>query len=100
MTNIYVGNLPYQITEDELRKAFAAHGEVSSASIVVDKFSGQSKGFGFIEMPVTSEAEEAIKQLDGAMLKGRNIRVNQARPKTDSSSRPRRPQQSQRRPSY
>ncbi len=96
MTNIYVGNLSYQLTEDELREAFAQFGDVASAKIITDKFSGQSKGFGFVEMPVGSEAEEAIKQLDGSALKGRNVRVNEARPRTEGGGgRPqqRRPQQ-------
>ena len=81
--NIYVGNLPYEISDDELRKAFEAFGEVSSVNIVTDRNTGDSKGFGFIEMTVQSEAEEAIKKLDGSALKGRDIRVNQARPKSD-----------------
>jgi RNA recognition motif-containing protein len=88
--NIYVGNLSYQVSTEELRKAFEKFGEVTSANIVMDKATGQSKGFGFVEMAVQSEAEEAIKQLDGASLKGRNIRVNQARPKTENQSPPRR----------
>jgi RNA recognition motif-containing protein len=87
--NIYVGNLAYQVTEDELRSAFAPYGEVASVTLVKDKFSGESKGFAFVEMPVQAQAEEAIKRLDGQALKGRNIRVNQARPKKES--RPRRP---------
>lgn len=87
--NIYVGNLSYQLDEQELRTAFEEFGEVSSASIIKDKFSGQSKGFGFVEMPVQADAEEAIKQLDGAMLKGRNLKVNQARPRSDSPKRSR-----------
>ena len=91
MTNIYVGNLSYQLSEEELREAFAQFGDVSSAKIITDKFSGQSKGFGFVEMPGQEEAEEAIKQLDGSALNGRNIRVNVARPRTDRPQR--RPQQ-------
>ncbi len=81
--NIYVGNLSYKLTEAELRSAFEAHGEVSSAKIITDKFSGDSKGFGFVEMPDQSQAEAALKQMDGAELGGRNIRVNEARPRTD-----------------
>lgn len=81
--NIYVGNLSYDISEDELKSAFAEFGEVSSATIITDKYTGQSKGFGFIEMPTQSEAEEAIKSLDGSAVKGRNMKVNQARPKSD-----------------
>ncbi len=90
MTNIYVGNLSYQLTEDELREAFASFGEVSSVKIISDRFTGQSKGFGFVEMPEKAEAEAAISQLDGTALKGRNMKVNEARPRED---RPRRPQQ-------
>ncbi len=87
--NIYVGNLSYRVTDDELRNAFAAFGQVESAKIITDKFSNQSKGFAFVEMPVQAEAEKAIKELNGSMLSGRNITVNVARPKTDD--RPRRP---------
>ena len=81
---IYVGNLPYRITEEELRTAFESHGEVESVTLVTDKHTGQSKGFGFVEMPVQADAESAIKSLDGSALGGRNIRVNQARPKSDA----------------
>ncbi len=81
MINIYVGNLSYQMTDDDLRDAFSQFGEVASAKIVSDKFTGQSKGFGFVEMPTKAEADEAIRQLDGSALKGRNIRVNEARPR-------------------
>lgn len=87
--NIYVGNLPYNLTEDELKAAFSQFGEVSSASIIMDKMSGQSKGFGFVEMPENSEADEAIKALNESALNGRNIKVNQARPRGERS--PRRP---------
>lgn len=81
---IYVGNLPYRITEQELRSAFESHGEVESVTLVTDKHTGQSKGFGFVEMPVQEDAENAIKALDGSALGGRNIRVNQARPKSEA----------------
>ena len=84
MTNIYCGNLSYQLTEDELREAFAAFGQVSSAKIIMDRATGQSKGFGFVEMPNKDEAAEAIRQLDGSPLRGRNIRVNEARPREDN----------------
>lgn len=84
MINIYVGNLSYQVSEAELQDAFAQFGEVASVKIISDRLSGQSKGFGFVEMEVQAEAEEAIKQLDGASLKGRAIKVNLARPKSDS----------------
>ncbi len=89
--NIYVGNLSYSVTSDDLRKAFEAFGEVSTANVVTDKFTNQSKGFGFVEMSNKAEGEAAIKALDGADLKGRNVRVNEARPRTEgSSSGPRR----------
>ncbi len=87
--NIYVGNLPYNLTEDELRAAFSQFGEVSSVNIIMDRMSGQSKGFGFVEMPDNSEADEAIKALNESALNGRNIKVNQARPRGERS--PRRP---------
>ena len=79
--NIYVGNLPYSVTEDDLRNAFEAFGSVSSAAVISDKFSGQSKGFGFVEMPDNGEAETAIEALNGSDLKGRSLRVNEARPR-------------------
>ncbi len=89
--NIYVGNLSYSVTSDDLRKAFEAFGEVSTANVVSDKFTNQSKGFGFVEMTNKAEGEAAIKALDGTDLKGRNVRVNEARPRTEgSSSGPRR----------
>lgn len=77
---IYVGNLPYGMTESDLRDAFTQYGEIASITLVTDKYTGESKGFGFVEMNTQSQAEEAIKKLDGSALKGRNIRVNQARP--------------------
>ena len=85
--NIYVGNLSYEITDDEVKDLFSPHGEISSVSIIKDKQSGQSKGFGFIEMPNQAEAEEAIKALNESELKGRNIKVNQARPKEEHPKR-------------
>lgn len=85
--NIYVGNLPYNVTDEELRTAFAAFGNVTSAKIIMDKYSGRSKGFGFVEMGNDAEAEEAIKSLDNSDLKGRNIRVNQAKPRADRPPR-------------
>lgn len=81
--NIYVGNLSYGVTEDELREMFGKFGEVTSVNLISDKYSGQSKGFGFVEMAVQSEAEAAIKALDGNPVKGRNLRVNEARPRTE-----------------
>lgn len=84
--NIYVGNLSYSVTSEELRKAFEQFGEVSAANVVTDKFTGQSKGFGFVEMPNKANGEAAIKHMDGADLKGRSVRVNEARPRTDGPS--------------
>jgi RNA recognition motif-containing protein len=79
--NIYVGNLSYGLTEEAMRDAFAVHGQVDSARIIKDRETGQSKGFGFVEMPNQAEGEKAIKELDGADLGGRKIRVNEARPR-------------------
>ncbi len=79
--NIYVGNLAYSVTEDELRDAFAQYGAVRSANVITDKFSGQSKGFGFVEMNDNSEADAAIKGLNGQALGGRSIKVNEAKPR-------------------
>ena len=85
--NIYVGNLAYSVTEEELREAFGAYGEISSCSLISDKFTGQSKGFGFVEMTNNSEADAAIKALNETPLKGRNIKVNQAKPRGERPSR-------------
>ena len=79
--NIYVGNLAYNVTDADLREAFGAHGEVTSASIITDKFSGESKGFGFVEMSNNSQAQAAIRALNENPLKGRNMRVNEAKPR-------------------
>jgi len=81
--NIYVGNLSYTVTEEDLQKAFEAFGQVASTSIIKDKFSNQSKGFGFVEMPVQEAAQAAIEGMNGKDLKGRAINVNEARPRTD-----------------
>ena len=83
--NIYVGNLSYNTTESDLRAAFETHGEVTSAAIIMDKYSGQSKGFGFVEIPDGQSAENAISTLDGSELDGRRITVNEARPRTERS---------------
>ncbi len=82
--NIYVGNLSREVTEEELRQEFAAFGEVTSVNIIKDKHSGQSKGFGFVEMSSKSEAEAAITGLKGKTLKERTLDVNEARPRPDS----------------
>ncbi|MDZ7582143.1 MAG: RNA-binding protein [Deltaproteobacteria bacterium] len=81
--NIYVGNLTYAVTEDDLRQAFEAFGKVDSAAIIKDKYSGQSKGFGFVEMPSGDEARAAIEGLNGKDLKGRTLNVNEARPRAE-----------------
>lgn len=80
---IYVGNLSYDTTEDGLREAFEAFGQVASTSIVMDKYSGRSRGFGFVEMPTQSEAASAIEGLNETELDGRTIKVNEARPRED-----------------
>ncbi len=82
--NIYVGNLPYTISEDELRGLFEAHGEVSSANIIMDRESGRSKGFGFVEMPEKAQAEAAIDAINQSDVQGRSVRVNEARPRNDN----------------
>jgi RNA recognition motif-containing protein len=81
MMNIYVGNLSYGMSEDELRDAFGAFGEVSTVKILMDRETGRSRGFGFVEMPNKSEAETAIAQLNGKDLGGRALRINEARPR-------------------
>lgn len=81
--NIYVGNLAREVTEDDLREAFEAFGQVSTATIIKDKFTGESRGFGFVEMPSKNEAQTAITEMNEKDLKGRTINVNEARPKTD-----------------
>lgn len=83
---IYVGNLPYDVTEEELQQEFQAYGEVASVSIISDKFSGRPKGFGFVEMGSQSEGEAAIEGLNGKVLKERTIVVNEARPRPDNRS--------------
>ena len=83
--NIYVGNLPNSVNENDLREVFQAFGEVEKAAVIKDKFSGESRGFGFIEMPNKIEAEKAISMVNGKDLKGRTAKVNEAKPRTDSS---------------
>ncbi len=79
--NIYVGNIPYRLSEDELKEIFQEYGTVDSVKIITDKFTGRSKGFGFIEMPNQDEAQKAIAELNEAEVDGRNLRVNEARPR-------------------
>jgi RNA recognition motif-containing protein len=87
MMNIYVGNLSYNTTEDELRTAFAAFGDVSSVNMITDKFTGQSKGFAFVEMSQNSAADAAIKGLNETNMGGRNLKVNQAKPRGERPER-------------
>lgn len=81
--NIYVGNLDREVTETELKEAFEAFGEVSSCKIITDRFTGASRGFGFVEMSGEEEAKKAMAEMDGQDMKGRNIKVNEARPRTE-----------------
>ena len=76
--NIYVGQLPFSVTEEELREMFLQFGEVASLKLIMDRYSGQSKGFGFVEMPNNAEADQAIKGLNKSIIKGREIKVNQS----------------------
>jgi cold-inducible RNA-binding protein len=81
--NIYIGNLPFNAAEDELRELFAAYGQVESVSLIKDKYTGQSRGFGFVEMPNLKEAQAAIAGLNGKDFLGRNLTVNPARPREE-----------------
>mgnify|MGYP001764938120 CR=1 FL=1 len=76
-----MGNLSFQVTEQDLRAEFEKFGKVDRAHVAMDKYTGKSRGFGFVEMPNSSEAETAIKKMDGVSVKGRNLKVNEARPK-------------------
>ncbi|RKT45124.1 RNA recognition motif domain-containing protein [Thiocapsa rosea] len=80
---IYVGNLTYSVTDDDLREVFGAFGDLAAAEVIKDKFSGQSKGFGFVDMPNNSEADAAIKALNETDFKGRKLTVNEARPRAE-----------------
>ncbi|HLJ54228.1 MAG TPA: RNA-binding protein [Chthonomonadaceae bacterium] len=82
-TRIYVGGLPYSTTDGELESMFSSHGTVSSATVVTDKYTGQSKGFGFVEMSTDAEASSAINALNGTLVGGRNLTVNEAKPRED-----------------
>src|SRR5574341_657182 len=85
MMNIYVGNLSYEATQDDLRQAFEAYGEVSSVSIIMDKMTGRSRGFGFVEMPDKAAGQAAINALNLQEIRGRAMTVNEAKPKTEGS---------------
>ncbi len=79
--NIYVGNLSHEVTEEDLRQAFEAFGQVTSAKIITDRYTGESRGFGFVEMPTKAEAQSAITELNGKEVKGLTLNVNEARPR-------------------
>ena len=81
--NIYVGNLSYEVTEEDLKEAFEAFGEVETVKVIKDNYTGRSKGFGFVEMPSKAEAQSAIDALNGKELKGRTLNVNEARPRSE-----------------
>ena len=89
--NIYVGQLPYDVNENELKELFSEFGEIVSVNLIMDRYSGRSKGFGFIDMPNNSEADTAIKALNKTMLKGREIKVNQVQPQKRDKRSKRRP---------
>jgi RNA recognition motif-containing protein len=78
--NIYVGQLPYNVNEGDLRELFSAYGTIASINLIMDRYSGRPKGFGFVDMPDNSEADQAIKGLNRSMFKGREIKVNQVQP--------------------
>ena len=80
--NIYVGNLSYDATDETIKQTFESFGQVISARVIKDKYSGQSRGFGFVEMPVQSQAQTAIKSLNGKELQGKQMSVSEARPRT------------------
>ena len=82
--NIYVGNLPYSVTEQDLRELFESCGEVSSANVIIDKFTKRSKGFGFVEMPSQEESMDAIDKINNQDFQGRNLKVNEAKPRNDN----------------
>lgn len=84
--NIHVGNLSRETAESDLRQAFEGHGQVSSVNIIKDKYSGESKGFGFVEMPTQVQAEAAISNLHGKEMNGRTLSVSEARPRTENRS--------------
>jgi RNA recognition motif-containing protein len=91
--NIYVGNLSYQATEDEVRDAFAAHGDVKSVNVIIDRMTGQSRGFAFVEMATKEAGEAAIAALNGFELRGRPLRINEARPREERPRREARPRE-------
>ena len=87
MTNIYVGNCSFDVTEEQLRDLFAAYGEVDNVNVITDRDTGRPRGFAFVEMPDASAAQAAIKAINGTELGGRTLNVNEARPKRDGGGR-------------
>lgn len=85
--NIYVSNLSFNIHDEDLKKVFSSYGEVTSATVINDKFTGQSRGFGFVEMPDTASAQKAIQELDNGTIDGRTIKVTEARPREPRTER-------------
>jgi cold-inducible RNA-binding protein len=88
--NIYVGNLPFSMRDSELEEMFSSYGQVSSASVIMDRETNRSRGFGFVEMPNSEEAQEAIRSLSGAEQNGRKLVVNEARPRDNNNDNNRR----------
>ena len=85
--NIYVGNLSLATTEDDVRREFEAHGEVSSVTVIMDRYSGKSRGFGFVEMPAKEQALAAMAEISGRELDGQTVRVGEAKPRAESGNR-------------
>lgn len=85
--NIYVSNLSFNVQDEDLRSYFEEHGEVTSAKVIIDRETGRSRGFGFVEMPDQAAAENAIRELDGASVEGRSMRVNEAKPREEKKPR-------------
>ncbi len=85
--NIYVSNLSFNVTDDDLEGFFTEYGEVSSARVITDKFTGKSRGFGFVEMPNDEAAKKAISELDGGIVEGRTIRITEARPREERTEK-------------
>jgi RNA recognition motif-containing protein len=86
-SNLYVGNLPYEVTEEELYELFASHGEVVSAKVIMDRETGRPRGFGFVELQQAEAARKALQRPDGQEFRGRNLKVNEARPREDRGPR-------------
>ena len=85
-SNLYVGNLPFEVTDDNLQELFVAHGAVTSAKVITDRETGRARGFGFVEMEQPQDAQQAIQSLDGQEFKGRNLKVSFAKPREERSN--------------